>query len=193
LLADGTIRAFGLAEPVGSGQLLLTPDEQPAVLIPGETDDRVLVVLDSGRVVPVGGAAQFGDPSQLELDSPLVDGVRSADGMGYVLLSAAGDLYAFGDAASGRSARELLEAPAMGLVAIDDGFIVIAEDGRSVRLTSDPATGAEVTSTGEVGALTTPLRSVRQAGDRVIVVDADGAVTVVPVAELAPAAEGSGQ
>jgi hypothetical protein len=50
-----------------------------------------------------------------------------------------------------------------------------------------------VTSTGEVGALTTPLRSVRQAGDRVIVVDADGAVTVVPVAELAPAAEGSGQ
>jgi hypothetical protein len=192
LLADGSIRAFGLAEPVGSGQLLLTPDEEPAVLLPGETDGGVLVVIGSGRVVPVGDAAQFGDASELELDSPLVDGVRSADGMGYVLLSAAGDLYAFGDAASDRSARELLEAPAMGLVAIEDGYIVIAEDGRSVRLSSDPATGAEVTSTGEVGALTTPLRSVRQAGDRVIVVDADGAVTVVPVAELAPT-EGSAE
>ena len=192
LLADGTIRAFGAAEPVGSGQLLLTPDEEPTLLIAGEADDQVLVVLDSGRVVPVGGASQFGDPSQLELDSPLVDGVRSAGGMGYVLLSAAGDLYAFGDADSDRSARDFLEAPAMGLVGIDDGFIVIAADGRSVRLSSDPATGAEVATPGEVGALTTPLRSVRQAGDRVVVVDADGAVTVVPVAELAPTASAAG-
>lgn len=90
------------------------------------------VAKSDGGVLALGTAVDFGDGSDLDIPSPIVDLATTPTGQGYWLVSEAGDVYPFGDAAvSGSMTGSVLNAPVVAMAAHPDGagYWLAASDG----------------------------------------------------------------
>jgi hypothetical protein len=90
------------------------------------------VVSDQGRVFAFGDAHHYGDLTALRLAAPIVDGVASPGGAGYLLVAADGGVFSFGDAAFAGSLGGRPIAGAVVSIAADPdgrGYWLAGADG----------------------------------------------------------------
>jgi hypothetical protein len=175
LLADGRIRPFGDVPTIGSGRLLVPLGEQPVELVADATETGLWVVFADGGVVAVDADLPARTGPALTAGPPIVAADRSVGGAGYLTLDSSGRIAGAGDAVVRGSATGYLAGPLVGLLVFNEAHVVVAADGSFLVISGS---GDQVTH--ELGQLevTAPVQKVRRSADRVVVVDADGALAV---------------
>ena len=101
--------------------------------LPGDLDGYQLVGRD-GSVYSSGVAAGEGS-IDLPLSHPIVGAAEMPDGLGYWLVSSAGDVFTFGDARSYRSSAKFYASePVVGMAATPSGkgYWLVTQNGRVV-------------------------------------------------------------
>jgi poly-gamma-glutamate synthesis protein (capsule biosynthesis protein) len=159
--ADGGIFAFGDAGFFGStGGLALNA---PVVgLAPTATGLGYRLVTADGGVFAFGDADFQGSLGAAPPPDPVVALAPTADG-GYAVLTTAGDVGGFGGAPGGHVAT--IGAPAVALLALADGLVVVGADGalQAVGPTAVPGPAPDLTGQRVVAASTTPAGGIRLA------------------------------
>jgi len=95
-------------------------------------DPGFWVAKSDGTVLALGSATHFGDASNQDLPSPVVDMAATASGQGYWLVTRSGDVYAYGDAIHiGAMSGLGLAAPIVAMAPHPDGqgYWFTASDG----------------------------------------------------------------
>ena len=129
--ADGTVMAFGDAQPFGSmaGQTLAAP----IVGITATADGLgYWEVASDGGVFAFGDAVFHGSMGGTALNAPIVAIAATPDGLGYWLVGADGGVFSFGDAGQfGSMGGTHLNAPIVAFAATPDGrgYWLVAADG----------------------------------------------------------------
>jgi SpoIID/LytB domain protein len=101
---------------------------------PGEPPPGIgfWLVKSEGTVLAFGGAAHYGDASDLALNKPIVGMAATPSGLGYWLVASDGGIFTFGDAGFHGSAGDIaLNEPIVGMSAHPDGngYWFVAADG----------------------------------------------------------------
>ena len=129
--ADGTVMAFGDAQPFGS--MAGRPLAAPIAGITATADGLgYWVVGADGGVFSFGKAVFRGSMAGTVLNAPIVAIAATPDGLGYWLVAADGGVFAFGDArALGSMGGSHLSAPIVAFTATADGlgYWLVAADG----------------------------------------------------------------
>ncbi|HET9690025.1 MAG TPA: hypothetical protein VFP61_02660 [Acidimicrobiales bacterium] len=126
--ADGLVRAFGDAAPLGD----LRQSPSPVVAIAGAPDGGgYWLVTADGRVSAYGSAVFQGDLRGVALAAPIVAAAADPATGGYWLLGGDGGVFSFGAPFLGSTGDLRLAAPAVGMAATPDGrgYWFAAADG----------------------------------------------------------------
>jgi hypothetical protein len=126
LTRTGGIRAFGAAATQPSIKMR---KREKAVAIEAAGAQGAYVVTNQGRVVPLGNAKWWGEPSTKVSD--IISIAVTASGNGYFLLGSGGTMHSFGDARVVPGAPVKLSGPLVGVTADPDGtgYWLVGGDG----------------------------------------------------------------
>src|SRR5437870_918548 len=112
----------------------------PVVGIAAGAGDSGWVVTRSGRVQAFGSSPSLGSAIGA---GPVTGIVASATGQGYFVFTAAGAVYAFGDAVwKGDMHATHLNRPVTGMMPYGSGYLLVGNDGGIFNFSERPFTGS---------------------------------------------------
>jgi hypothetical protein len=173
LSSDAVVRAVGVAPTLATTQRFeLSPGEAVVDLLVADRN-RAWVVTSTGRVLTIGQAVSFGDPSGTPLAAPIVGADLATDGDGYYLVAADGGVFTYGSAEfAGALEPGDLNGEAVDLVTDPDGqgYWIVAVDG-GVFAFDAPFAGSAVGS-----GLVSPIVGAAAVNGAYVLVAEDGGV-----------------
>jgi hypothetical protein len=173
---DGLVRNVDAVDYPANQQLVLAAGETPAAIWARRTrPEGYWTVTNRGQIVSFGLTRHLGDVSTLPLRGPVVDGVASGTGAGYILAGADGGVFAFGDARfAGSMGGQRMNTPVVGIAADPDG------DGYWLAGADGGVFAFDAAFLGSMGAtpLRAPIVGIETYGSGYVLIAADGGLFV---------------